>query len=571
MKRVKIMKRMTALLFALALCVTLLPMQALAATAPTKITLSAKTALMGVGETKKLTATLTPKGATSKLTWTTSDSKVATVKDGTIKAIKTGKATITVKTANKLTATCTVTVSAAPKKVTLDKASITIGVKQTYKLVSTLTAKSAGAVTWKTSNKAVATVSGGKVTAVKAGTAKITVTTYNKLTATCTVKVVAAPTSIKLSNSTLNLGVKETKTLTKTLMPATAAAAFTWTSSKPAVATVNSSGKVTAVKAGTTTITLKTHNGITAKCTVNVKAAPTKVTLSAVTIGVGVAYTLKPKLSDNSYGSVTYKSATPAVAKVNATTGVVTGVAKGTAKITATTYNGRTSTATVTVDAGAPVNGSISQIVEYYNKAANASKSTKNFTATRKETMTGEILEGTNTILKTIAVGAGLLDTVNDSRTNTYVFKNGVTTDGKSAKDNLPVMGQNNMSSLKASYVKSATLTKSGSTYVVNIKLKDEKVIGLADAKQYHSCMDTIDVGLDQIAEYGEIDGKNTTSNYKNGSIKAVVNTAGKLNSVTLYEELTIYGKVRAPKYLVNNWVNANVGGSYKQDITFKW
>ena len=65
-----------------------------------------------IDETFKLTATVAPKEAKQDVTWTTNDTKVATVdKDGVVKAVAPGKTTITAKAGEK-TATCVVTVKA---------------------------------------------------------------------------------------------------------------------------------------------------------------------------------------------------------------------------------------------------------------------------------------------------------------------------------------------------------------------------------------------------------------------------------------------------------------------------
>ena len=87
---------------------------------------------MEVEKTETLTATVTPDNATDKtVTWTSSDSTVATVSDGTVKAVKAGTATITAKAGEK-TATCTVTVEAkttetvAVTEVKLNKATISL-------------------------------------------------------------------------------------------------------------------------------------------------------------------------------------------------------------------------------------------------------------------------------------------------------------------------------------------------------------------------------------------------------------------------------------------------------------
>ena len=76
---------------------------------------------------------------------------------------------------------------------------------------------------------------------------------------------------MELDKTELSLKVGETYTLKKTLTPSNAYTTYTYTSSKTAVATITSSGKVVAKKAGTAIITITTHNGKTATCTVTVK------------------------------------------------------------------------------------------------------------------------------------------------------------------------------------------------------------------------------------------------------------------------------------------------------------
>ena len=130
-------------------------------------------------------------------------------------------------------------------------------------------------VTWSSSDNAVATVDNGKVTAVKAGTATITVTTEDgNKTATCkvTVKAKTYPVeSVTLDKTEAELTEGEQTTLTATVNPSNATNKnVTWSSSDNAVATVDN-GKVTAVKAGTATITVTTEDGNkTATCKVTV-------------------------------------------------------------------------------------------------------------------------------------------------------------------------------------------------------------------------------------------------------------------------------------------------------------
>ena len=137
--------------------------------------------------------------AEAKLTWKSGNRKVATVdKNGVVKGVSAGKAVITVTTDNKLSASYEIVVAdpSVPTEVTIaqgerlelslaDKTAALSAVLKNF-LGEDITAK----VTWKTGNKKVATVDAkGVVTAKSAGTAVITVTTANKLTASITVTV----------------------------------------------------------------------------------------------------------------------------------------------------------------------------------------------------------------------------------------------------------------------------------------------------------------------------------------------------------------------------------------------
>lgn len=164
------------------------------------------------------------------------------------------------------------------QSVSLDKTSLELTEGGTGTLIATVEPSNATNknVTWESSNKSVATVdANGLVTAVSAGTATITVTTEDSnKTATCAVTVAAATvpvTGVTLNKTSTSLYVGDTETLTATVEPSDATnKTVTWTSSNPSVATVEN-GVVTAVGAGTATITVTTvDGGFTADCTVTV-------------------------------------------------------------------------------------------------------------------------------------------------------------------------------------------------------------------------------------------------------------------------------------------------------------
>lgn len=127
-------------------------------------------------------------------------------------------------------------------------------------------------LTYKSSNPSVATVDrNGKVIAKKAGTTTISITNELGLTATCKVTVLQLATSVKLNKTSAIIVAGKSETLTATISPNNVSdKKLTWTSSNKNIATVDSSGKVTAKKNGTTTITVKTSNGKTATCKVTV-------------------------------------------------------------------------------------------------------------------------------------------------------------------------------------------------------------------------------------------------------------------------------------------------------------
>lgn len=116
----------------------------------------------------------------------------------------------------------------------------------------------------------------GTVTAKAAGTAVITVLTadgYKEATCTVTVKAPVVPvTGISLNKDALTLDVGGTETLKASLSPETATnKGVKWTSSDESIVKVSDKGVVTAVKAGTASITVTSEDGsFSATCAVTV-------------------------------------------------------------------------------------------------------------------------------------------------------------------------------------------------------------------------------------------------------------------------------------------------------------
>ena len=172
-------------------------------------------------------------------------------------------------------------------------------------------------------------------------------------------------TNVTLNQATATLSIGGTVQLTATISPENATNRnVTWLSSNTSVATVNNSGVVTAVSAGTAIITVTTQDGNhIARCTITVSPANVPVTsitlpaTSSVNIGGTITLTATVLPANASNQNVTWSSNSTSVATVN-NSGVVTGVSEGTAAITATTQDGGfTATSTVTVSSPLPMTG----------------------------------------------------------------------------------------------------------------------------------------------------------------------------------------------------------------------
>ena len=220
-------------------------------------------------------------------------------------------------------------------------------------------------ITWSSDNESVATVDGdGTITALNPGTANITATDAAGQTAICQVRVTMLaqaailPDKVSFNVSKLNIGLHEVSEALEVKLGSNPDVDYirnlTFESSKPKYVTIDEDGILVGIKKGSSTITVRTSNGLKATCKVTVKSAPTKiaVTPKTVKLDVGESKAFTAKLNSSSAaGGITWTSDNEDVAIVNEGTGVVTAVGSGVAVITAETYNGKSAQATVTVSA----------------------------------------------------------------------------------------------------------------------------------------------------------------------------------------------------------------------------
>lgn len=222
MKGMKQMKRFLSLLISMAMVLSLCcTMGFSVSAAEAAVSLSWKTITIAKGKS----VTLTPEVSGKKdytLEWSTSDKNVVTVtSQGKVTGVKNGSATVTVKVkGTKAQAAVEVTVGTKVSSVTVSEKSVTVKKGGTYTIKPTVSPSNASnkKLSYATSDKSVATVSSkGVVTAVKAGTAKITVksTDGSGKSAVVTVKVTASDSSDKTAEQ------KSDSTANKTIAKAT--------------------------------------------------------------------------------------------------------------------------------------------------------------------------------------------------------------------------------------------------------------------------------------------------------------------------------------------------------------
>jgi len=313
-------------------------------TAPlTGIELDVQTAAMLTGETKELKVIANEGAKAENITWTSSNTAVAGVKDGVVTALSVGEATITAVCGN-YHATCKITVNEPLTQITLNHTEALLEEGKEIQLTAQPNegASMEGAV-WTTSDDTVATVENGKVKAVASGTAVITVA-CGEISAVCTVTVKEYVPPVEVLDSDGILYVGETLQLNYAYNfsanePLRSAV---WSVDNASVATIDAeTGLMTGVSKGTV------------KATITCTTTAWKTYEAAVEVQVGLRLTgialdkadMQMELNDEqqltvsmqpegAVGEIEWRSSNAAVATVSET-GVVKAVGPGSAVITA--------------------------------------------------------------------------------------------------------------------------------------------------------------------------------------------------------------------------------------------
>ncbi len=344
----------------------------------TYITLTDSTITMAAGDTKTIDLSVSP--SSTSLSYTSLNTSVATVSSsGKVSAVAAGTASILISAADGSGAYATLTV-----KVTGSSTYVTsivpgntvamVGLNDTYQIETEVlpsTAKNKE-LSYVSSNTSVASVdASGLVTGKSVGEANITIlaTDGTGVSTTVSVEVVKKSItyveSISVKESVLTMRMGTTYTIDETVEPSNATYDdVDYTSSNESVATVSSKGKISAKAIGTTTITLKTLDGSSAKKEIKltvigsseqilVDSIATDVTSIELNVGDMKTITASVYPSTADINTVTFKSLNTKVASVS-TTGSVYGVATGTTYITVSADDASGKSTNVKVTVGNP-------------------------------------------------------------------------------------------------------------------------------------------------------------------------------------------------------------------------
>ena len=228
---------------------------------------------MMTDETLQFTAYVYPSTAYQRVTWASSDPTVVAINaNGLATSISGGTASITATSIDGTTTPLPTLITVTPRYVpitslTLNKDEVTLMVGETATLVATIIPENATrSVRWISRYSQIATINdNGVITALRSGSTTIIAhvgDNRNDASITVTVNAPIGVTGVTLNRTSANLNIGSTEVLTATVIPANATNQnIVWTSSNPAVASVNSNGVVTAVSLGSATITVTTIDG----------------------------------------------------------------------------------------------------------------------------------------------------------------------------------------------------------------------------------------------------------------------------------------------------------------------
>ncbi|MBQ8089023.1 MAG: Ig-like domain-containing protein, partial [Clostridia bacterium] len=320
---------------------------------PSELTINPSIAMLPLGGTLALNPQFGEyeRGA---LSYASSDRSVASVSnEGVVSAIGIGSTYITATLADGLSAQCEVSVVEAPVSIRIAEDMFLLPVGESMDLPVSLFTADGDAVqidgiVLSSANAKIASVSGGRIQAVKAGTTTLKAR-FGSLETTCKVQVVKKLVKLQFVNTSVQIGegaktalsvraYSATKTYA-TLSNNALTALGRFECADESIARVLENGELIGVRKGTTRIRYIVGS-LSADCTLQVLGAPTKLNIqSELLVAEGKKFKLAPQFGENELGEVSWRSADSSIATVQPD-GTVTGVRVGETLVTASVNGG---------------------------------------------------------------------------------------------------------------------------------------------------------------------------------------------------------------------------------------
>ena len=239
--------------------------------APKSVKLSVPMRVFSVGQTQRVTVTLSSKSS-GQWTLSSSDPEVIAVgEDGELRALRTGRAEITVTTFNGKKASCVLTVAPAPSTIEADVPVVYIGINVDVQPGFHVNSGSYATLCYESDNPEIASVSGdGTVRGVSVGCAVVTATTQNGLQADVSVCVLPDPSEILPDYSEMTLHVGDRVAITFATVPDAVYTSCSYESSNPDAVGTTLDGNLLGLNRGTATVVIRAQNGVSASMQVTV-------------------------------------------------------------------------------------------------------------------------------------------------------------------------------------------------------------------------------------------------------------------------------------------------------------
>lgn len=304
-------------------------------------------------KTYQLYATLTPDNTTNKeIIWASQNTKIVTIdQNGLITFKNSGTATVSAQSADNplLIAYCTITIEKSVTSVQLDYHDIEMYTGETRRLSYRVYPENATypEVIWTSFDTSVVTVDdSGMLTAKGPGTTQIMLMSVEdgSYYDICTVVVKQKATSVKMNYKELTMDRGEYFDMEVTITPINSTeASLIWESLNPKVATVSSTGRITARAEGTAIVAVRTQSGVTSYCTVTVLEPVISLELDPtdILIDVGEIFRITPVFTPvaPTIQDVKWTSYDEDIATVNAL-GEIEGISRGSTIVTCETVDG---------------------------------------------------------------------------------------------------------------------------------------------------------------------------------------------------------------------------------------